>query len=229
MLVMQPCDAEGVSGGGAEDCGGGGVGDCGEEFDAGGDWGILAGEEKDKDGNPSAGTGAGGVPRITARGRLATEWEGHLYCEADKSWCRWALLAWCLQYVIQKPGYKILAHHPFRDDITDCVDGDEVVAKVKRDPRGIGFFQYRPGMPPLLGCMWCRFRRGKASRRWRLRRGIGCRRGRAGMRSALREQRPPVGIIRWPSRFCCICIPRRAAGEGVLRICGGEAGGGDRG
>jgi hypothetical protein len=99
---------------------------------------ILAGEEKDKDGNPQPGAA---VPQALPPGFAGV----HRYCEPDKSWCRTALSAWCMQYVIQKTGYKILAHHPFRDDITDCVDGDEVIAKVKRDARGIGFFQYRDG------------------------------------------------------------------------------------
>ncbi len=63
--------------------------------------------------------------------------------ESGKSWCRDIIESRCMRYYVQKPGYTEGREHPFRNDITECIDGDDVISKVSHDSSAIGFFQYR--------------------------------------------------------------------------------------
>ena len=66
----------------------------------------------------------------------------HVYAEGKSSRPSEVLKYRCMNQSDWALGYKRYGVRPFRKDITECMDADDVVSRVRRDPAGIGFVQY---------------------------------------------------------------------------------------
>ena len=74
----------------------------------------------------------------------------HVYAEGASSWSRETLTWRCLKRIEWSLGYYRWGCRPFRKDITECMDGEDIIARVRRDPLGIGFVQIT-GQKPFKG------------------------------------------------------------------------------
>ena len=65
-----------------------------------------------------------------------------VYSEGRSSWTAETLGVRCLKRVEWSLGSYRWGQRPLRKDIVECIDADDVVKRVRRDPAGIGFVQY---------------------------------------------------------------------------------------
>jgi ABC-type phosphate transport system substrate-binding protein len=67
-----------------------------------------------------------------------------VYIEGRSSWAREALGVRCMKH--SEPSSDGIAKQfrsrPFRSDVAECIDADDIVKRVRRDPAGIGFVNY---------------------------------------------------------------------------------------
>ncbi|MCD4825740.1 MAG: substrate-binding domain-containing protein [Phycisphaerae bacterium] len=68
------------------------------------------------------------------------------YGPLDKTWCRDFIQQECMTYwQRESETSRQMRRHSYRDDLVPCKNAEEIVRKVRGDPKGIGFFLYSGG------------------------------------------------------------------------------------
>ena len=92
----------------------------------------------------------GSSPAVWNEFGWSTAMPVHVYAEGASSWSRETLTWRCMKRIEWSLGYYRWGCRPFRKDISECMDGEDVIVRVRHDPLGIGFVQYT-GQKSLKG------------------------------------------------------------------------------